>query len=169
MATTRPLDAVIFGATGDTGSAAVRLLYHQAASVGVETWAPAARNLQKLQADVLDPLRAAAEGGERWTELIQADVDDLESLIKMCEKTKVVIACAGPYEHYGEAVIAACIRGGSHYVDVVSTTVCGVTLQIAVTCVSIADGRGGLGKCHAQEVQQRREGQGGFDCEFLRL
>jgi short subunit dehydrogenase-like uncharacterized protein len=115
----RPLDVVVFGATGDTGSAAVRLLYHQAATVGVDKWAPAARNLQKLESEVLQPLMEATAGGsERWAETIQADVADLNSLVQMCLKTKVVIACAGPYENYGENVIVACIKGGCHYVDV---------------------------------------------------
>ena len=130
----RPLDVVVFGATGDTGSAAVRLLSHYAESkFRVQRWAPAARNTTKLQSNVLDPLshnlvRLAPPGGDDgaattlpspcWQSPLQADSDDLDSLVRMCEQTKVVVACAGPYSQYGEKVIAACILAGCHYVDV---------------------------------------------------
>jgi len=114
----RPLDVVIFGATGDTGSAACRLLYHHATKLHVNTWAPAARNLDKLQKNVLQPLLEAASGEPTWSTPIQADSNDLESLVQMASQAKVVVACAGPYAQYGEKVMAACILAGTHYVDV---------------------------------------------------
>jgi short subunit dehydrogenase-like uncharacterized protein len=115
----RPLDVIIFGATGDTGSAACRLLYHHSSKYHIQKWAPAARNLTKLQRQVLQPiLSASPSGGAQWNTPIQADSNDLPSLINMCRQTKVVVACAGPYSKYGEKVIAACIISGTHYVDV---------------------------------------------------
>ena len=115
----RPLDVVVFGATGDTGSAACRLLYHHSSKVNVEKWAPAARDVSKLERSVLSPLMKAAGCGPRWTGApLQADSNDLASLVAMCNQTRVVVACAGPYSKYGEKVIAACILSGCHYVDV---------------------------------------------------
>ena len=119
----RPLDVVVFGATGDTGSAAVRLLYHHATKVHLLKWAPACRNLSKLHRNVLDPLLASAPTGTQWTgNPIQADSNDLQSLVRMCNQTRVVVACAGPYSQYGEKVVAACILSGCHYVDVTGET-----------------------------------------------
>jgi short subunit dehydrogenase-like uncharacterized protein len=115
----RPLDVVVFGATGDTGSAACRLLYHHSDRVNIQKWAPACRNIKKLQEKVLEPLLKATNGGPRWAcSPIQADSNDLRSLVTMCNQTRVVLACAGPYAKYGEKVIAACILSGCHYVDV---------------------------------------------------
>ena len=118
----RPLDCVVFGATGDTGSAACRLLYHHSTRVNINKWAPAARNLTKLQTNVLDPLVAAAAAmattPNHWSTPIAADSNSLPSLIAMCNQTRVVVACAGPYSKYGEKVMAACIISGCHYVDV---------------------------------------------------
>ena len=120
------LDVIIFGATGDTGSAAVRLLYHFSEKLNIETWAPCARNLQKLEKNVLAPLtlsgkgkgKGKGKGCNNWKTPIQADSSDLQSLVKMANQAKVVVACAGPYEKFGEQVIVACILSGTHYVDV---------------------------------------------------
>ncbi len=48
---------------------------------------------------------------------IAADVTDADSLLAMARSAKVVLNLVGPYTRYGDAVIAACIEGGAHYVD----------------------------------------------------
>ena len=119
----RRYDVVVYGATGDTGSACVRLLYHFADKFSVKRWAMCCRNLQKLDNNVLGPLLQASPTGFKWTgEPMQADSDNLESLVSMCKETKVVIACAGPYACFGENVIAACIQAKTNYVDVTGET-----------------------------------------------
>lgn len=119
----RKYDVVVYGATGDTGSACVRLLYHFADKFNVKKWTMCCRNLQKLENTVLGPLQLASPTGFKWTgEPIQAESDNLQSLVSMCKQTRVVIACAGPYACYGEKVIAACIKGKTNYVDVTGET-----------------------------------------------
>ena len=119
----RKYDVVVYGATGDTGSACVRLLYHFADKFDVKKWTMCCRNLQKLENTVFGPLQLASPTGFKWTgEPIQAESDNLQSLVSMCKQTRVVIACAGPYACYGEKVIAACIKGKTNYVDVTGET-----------------------------------------------
>ena len=119
----RTYDVIVYGATGDTGSACARLLYHFADKFNMKKWTMCCRNLKKLNETVIDPLLQASPNGFKWTgDPIQADSENLESLIKMCNQTKVVIACAGPYAYYGEQVIAACIKGKCSYVDVTGET-----------------------------------------------
>jgi short subunit dehydrogenase-like uncharacterized protein len=117
----RVYDAIVYSATGDTGSAAVRLLYHYAHNFNIKSWTMSARDIDKLETNVLSALRG--EGGVKWTgDPIKADSTDWESLLALCKQTKVVVACAGPYAKYGESIIAACIQTGTHYVDITGET-----------------------------------------------
>jgi short subunit dehydrogenase-like uncharacterized protein len=45
-------------------------------------------------------------------------VDDEASLNAMAKRAKVVVNCVGPYRHWGEQVVKACIENGAHHVDV---------------------------------------------------
>eukprot|EP00927_Polykrikos_kofoidii_P022163 TRINITY_DN2074_c0_g1_i2.p1 TRINITY_DN2074_c0_g1~~TRINITY_DN2074_c0_g1_i2.p1 ORF type:complete len:467 (+),score=82.76 TRINITY_DN2074_c0_g1_i2:63-1463(+) len=116
----REVDVIVFGATGDTGVAGCCFLYFKAKNLGVSSWAPAARNLDKLKKDVLDPIKAKMPGPEGVAPSTpsKADSSDYDSLVKMCSRATCVIACAGPFALYGESVVKACVEVGTHYVDV---------------------------------------------------
>lgn len=115
----RDLDIVLFGATGDTGVVGCCYLYFNGKKLGITSWAPAARNLGKLKTDVLDRfVVACGPTGIPPAEPIQADADDYQSLVKMCARTKCVLACAGPFSQYGESVVRACVEVGTNYVDI---------------------------------------------------
>eukprot|EP00808_Paulinella_micropora_P016427 g21602.t1 len=98
----RPLDLVVFAATGDVGSAACRFLYHHGRTVGIHSWAPAARDLSKLKQLVQEPLYAAApfnqDSGVAPNEPIRADLSDMVSMQAMARQARVVLATAGPYQ-----------------------------------------------------------------------
>jgi short subunit dehydrogenase-like uncharacterized protein len=51
------------------------------------------------------------------TPLIVADAGDPASLTAMAEQTRVVVTTVGPYQLYGEPVLAACIAAGTDYAD----------------------------------------------------
>jgi short subunit dehydrogenase-like uncharacterized protein len=51
-------------------------------------------------------------------EVFVADSSDLAALTKMAEQTKVIVACAGPFQHSGTNVVAACANTGTDYVDI---------------------------------------------------
>ena len=61
------------------------------------------------------PLRLVAV--EDPTEGIVADAADPASLKAMVEQAKVVITTVGPYQLYGEPLLAACVAAGTDYAD----------------------------------------------------
>ncbi len=114
MATTkRKYDIVVFGATGFTGQLTAQYL----AMHGGEKllWALAGRNrakLEQVRAGLADLNPACAE-----LDLLQADVEEADSLRAVARATKVVITTVGPYIRYGEPLVAACAEFGTDYVD----------------------------------------------------
>ena len=116
----RPVDVVVFGATGDTGLTACACLYFRGKSLGLKSWAPAARNLRKLESHVMSHLKKSDVGKDGLEPLppIHADANDDASLNALCRQAKCVISCAGPYALYGEGIVRACVRNACHYVDV---------------------------------------------------
>ncbi len=50
--------------------------------------------------------------------LLIADTKDQASIDEVVKQAKVVIACAGPYAQLGTPVVDACVRLGTHYVDI---------------------------------------------------
>lgn len=112
MTDTRPFALTLFGATGFTGGLCARYLAeHLPAGT---PWAIAGRNAQKLDA-VCQQLRDA--GCTRLPTTLVADVNDLDSLDKLAAASRVVLTTVGPYVHYGEPLVSACVRHGTHYCD----------------------------------------------------
>ncbi|MBO9624051.1 MAG: saccharopine dehydrogenase NADP-binding domain-containing protein [Sphingomonas sp.] len=106
----REFDILVYGATGFTGRLVAEYLAQHYAD-GSLRWAMAGRSLTKLQ-QVREEIGAAPE-----TPLVTANADDPASLEAMVQRTNVVITTVGPYQLYGEALLAACARTGTAYVD----------------------------------------------------
>ncbi len=109
----RPFDVVLFGATGFTGGLTAEYLAGHAPE-GTR-WALAGRSPDKLAAvrerlAAIDPECAAIE-------LLHADVDDAESMRSVAERTYVVATTVGPYQRFGEPLVAACAEAGTDYAD----------------------------------------------------
>lgn len=104
---TREFDVIVYGATGFTG----RLVAEYLARQGETGWAMAGRSAGKLEA-VRDEI-----GAPKDVPLIVADADDSASLEAMAARAKVVITTVGPYQLYGEPLVAACVKTGTDYVD----------------------------------------------------
>lgn len=108
----REFDIVVYGATGYTGRlVAEHFVREYGGAPDAPKWAMAGRSLTKLQ-DV-----RAAIGAPADTPLIVADADDPASLDAMCRRTRVVLTTVGPYQLYGDALVAACVRTGTDYAD----------------------------------------------------
>ncbi|HTI30843.1 MAG TPA: saccharopine dehydrogenase NADP-binding domain-containing protein [Sphingomonas sp.] len=104
----KEFDVVVYGATGFTGRLVAEYLKDHARGA---RWAMAGRSADKL-ADVRDLI-----GAPQDTPLIVADASDEASLAAMCARTKVVLTTVGPYQLYGNELVAACVAAGIGYVD----------------------------------------------------
>lgn len=94
---------VIYGATGYSGG----LLAERAAEAGLKPLL-SARNEEKLK------VVAQRLGLEYQV----ADVNDSKALTELATKTSVIVNCAGPFSATANQVIAACIAGKAHYIDI---------------------------------------------------
>lgn len=111
MAEARTFDLIVYGATGFTGRLVAE---HMLATYGVGRdvrWAMAGRSKSKLE-QVRGEIGAPAE-----LPLVIADVADAASVAAMAKSTQVVITTVGPYQLYGEPLVAACAEAGTDYVD----------------------------------------------------
>ena len=103
----REFDIIVYGATGYTG----RLVAEYLKDKNGLKWAMAGRSADKL-AEVRDLIGAAAD-----TQLIVADASDPDTLDAMVKRTKVVLTTVGPYQLYGNELVAACVANGTDYTD----------------------------------------------------
>lgn len=112
---TRPIDVLLYGASGFTGRLAVAELARHAPR-GLR-WALAGRNRGKLEA-----ARDAADGPGRPAEILEADSARPDTVEAAVSRALVVIATAGPFAAYGNPVVDACVRHRAHYVDITGET-----------------------------------------------
>lgn len=105
------IDITLYGASGFTGGLIAEYLAERSRQDPTFTWALAGRNAEKL-----DGVHSRL-GLDESTAVIVADGDDQAALTGMAERSRVVIAAAGPYQLYGSKVVAACARTGTDYVD----------------------------------------------------
>ena len=108
----REFDVVVWGATGFTGALVAEYLLHKYGVGEGLKWAIAGRNPERLEA-VKASLGSAAES----LATIISDSFDAKELDSMVARTTVIISTVGPYAKYGSALVAACVKAGTHYCD----------------------------------------------------
>ncbi len=107
----KQFDLVVHGATGFTGRLVVEyLLQRYPAGTGLR-WAMGGRSADKLAA-VRDEVGAPPD-----TPLVVTDSADPDSLRALMAKTRLVLTTVGPYQLYGNEMVAACAEAGVDYVD----------------------------------------------------
>ena len=108
----REFDIIVYGATGYTGRlVAEHFVREYGNAANGPKWAMAGRSMDKLEA-VRDEI-----GAPKSTPLVVADAEDPASLEAMCSRTKVVLTTVGPYQLYGDKLVAACVKTGTDYAD----------------------------------------------------
>ncbi len=107
----RRYDVVLYGATGFVGQQTVKYFAQHAGPV---RWAIAARNRQKLEA-------VEAEVGAD-IDILVADSQDQQAIDAIAAQTRVVLNTAGPFALYGNALVDACVRFKTNYVDITGET-----------------------------------------------
>ena len=108
MSKVREFDIIVYGATGYTGRLVAEYLSKR---TGAPKWAMAGRSLSKLE-QVRDEIGAAAD-----TPLVVADASDPASIDAMTKRAKVILTTVGPYQLYGDELVAACVANGTDYTD----------------------------------------------------
>jgi short subunit dehydrogenase-like uncharacterized protein len=111
MNSAKKFDIVVYGATGFTGQLVAEYLASHYKNDKQLKWAMAGRSLDKLKS-VRDAVGAPSD-----TPLIVADSSDAASLQAMADQASLVISTVGPYQLYGNELVAACVAGGTDYID----------------------------------------------------
>jgi short subunit dehydrogenase-like uncharacterized protein len=109
----RPYDVVLYGASGFVGKQTVHYFARHASAEPLR-WAIAGRNRQKLEAvrdEVGIPLA-----------VLVADSQDQQAIDQIVSQTRVLLTTAGPFALYGNALVDACVRFKTHYVDITGET-----------------------------------------------
>ncbi len=109
----RLYDVVLYGASGFVGKQTVQYFARHASSEQVR-WAIAGRNRQKLEA-VRDEVGTAVD-------VLVADSQDQSAIAAIVSQTRVLLTTAGPFALYGNALVDACVRFKTHYVDITGET-----------------------------------------------
>lgn len=111
MAGQKEFDIVVHGASGFTGRLVVEYLMARYPNGGALRWAMGGRNAAKLAA-VRDEIGAPAS-----TPLVVTQGTDPASLKALTDRTRLVLTTVGPYQLYGNELVAACASSGTDYVD----------------------------------------------------
>jgi short subunit dehydrogenase-like uncharacterized protein len=104
-------DVIVYGATGFTGKLVAEYLMKTYGAEGEVRWAIAGRDMAKLRQVAVDI------GTPLHFPMIEARANDSASLDALAHRARVIITTVGPYQLYGEGLLAACARAGTDYVD----------------------------------------------------
>jgi short subunit dehydrogenase-like uncharacterized protein len=110
----KEFDIVIHGATGFTGRLVAEYMmarYPNGSNAEGIRWAMGGRSAEKLAA-VRDEIGAPAS-----TPLVVTDTANAASLAQLMARTRLVLTTVGPYQLYGNELVAACAANGVDYVD----------------------------------------------------
>jgi len=105
-------DIVLYGASGFVGRQTVA---HFVRHAGGLRWALAGRSAERLAA-------AQRQANATAAGIVIADAADADALDALAAQARVVLSTAGPFARYGSELVAACVRHGTHYVDITGET-----------------------------------------------
>ncbi|MBD2094237.1 saccharopine dehydrogenase NADP-binding domain-containing protein [Trichocoleus sp. FACHB-591] len=109
----RPYDVVLYSASGFVGQQTVQYFATHASLEEVQ-WAVAPRDRQKL-ATVRDAVGVGVD-------VLVADSQDQQAINAIVSQTCVILNTAGPFALYANALVDACVRYKTHYVDITGET-----------------------------------------------
>jgi short subunit dehydrogenase-like uncharacterized protein len=115
--TGRELDIVVYGATGFVGRQVLAYLSRHPDASRLR-WGIAGRDRARLER-----LRAQTGGVIRTAAVLVAESTDPGSVDAAVGRTRIVLNTAGPFAVFGGPVVDACVRLGTHYVDITGETV----------------------------------------------
>jgi len=104
-------DVIVYGASGFTGKLVAEHLLKRYGTDGDVRWAMAGRDEGKLKAV------RGERGAPASLPIVIANGTDSGALDALSHRARVVITTVGPYQIYGEGLLAACAKAGTDYVD----------------------------------------------------
>jgi short subunit dehydrogenase-like uncharacterized protein len=114
----RRFDLVLYGATGFVGRQTVAYIAnHPQLRGGGLRWAIAGRDAARLAA-----VQQGCGGSALQAGVLLAGADDARALQALARQASVVLSTAGPFDRLGSKLVAACVRNGTHYVDITGET-----------------------------------------------
>ena len=114
--TNRAYDLVVYGATGFVGRQTLAYVVKHNGAAGLRI-AIAGRNRNKL-----DAVRMGIGAAVLPVDILVADSRDQSSVDAIAACTRVLLNTAGPFSIFGDSVVGACARFGTHYVDITGET-----------------------------------------------
>ncbi len=109
----RPYDVVLYGASGFVGKQTVQYFANHVSPEQLR-WAISGRNRQKLEA-IRDEVGVTVD-------VLAADSQDQQAIDAIVSQARVILTIAGPFALYGNALVDACVRFKTHYVDITGET-----------------------------------------------
>ncbi len=127
----RPYDLIVWGSTSFTGTLCVQYIARKQFEAKTSNadnewsrlkWAIGGRSASKLNAMKTGVEKELREELKDQTvtvtaEVVLADSGDSKSLEAMVTQTRVIISSVGPFRQYGSALVAACVKHRTDYVD----------------------------------------------------
>jgi short subunit dehydrogenase-like uncharacterized protein len=112
----RKFDVVLYGASGFVGRQTVAYFarHAQVKALGLR-WALGGRSADKLNA-------VRRDCGATKAGIVVAEAHEAQAMDALARDTSVVLSTAGPFALYGSELVAACVRHGTHYVDITGET-----------------------------------------------
>ncbi|MEQ1617368.1 MAG: saccharopine dehydrogenase NADP-binding domain-containing protein [Terricaulis sp.] len=107
----KEFDLIVYGASGFTGRLVAEYLLKVYGASGAVRWAVAGRDAEKLAAVM------AGLGAPATLPALAANASDPASIEALAQRASVILTTVGPYQLYGEPLVAACARAGTDYVD----------------------------------------------------
>lgn len=114
MLNNKELDLIIWGSTGFTGQLVSEYISKNYSNTSLK-WGIAGRNKKKV-------LSIGKKLNINEKRIFIANSNDLESLLRLTAKTKVICTTVGPYAKYGTKLIEACTKTNTNYCDITGET-----------------------------------------------
>ncbi len=111
----RPLDVLVWGASGFTGQLVAQFLTRSYGVGGGLTWALGGRSRDKLEK--VRARLAAIDPHARDLAIVVGDSADRAGLDAIVRDARVVLTTVGPYAIHGAALVAACVDAATDYCD----------------------------------------------------
>ncbi len=115
----RPLDLILWGATGFTGQLVAEYLLKNAEGSDLR-WALGGRNKDKLERVRGELAQMDSRAADLPLRL--GDSHDQTALSALAAEASVICSTVGPYARYGSALVAACVEHGTDYCDLAGET-----------------------------------------------